>query len=49
MTDKEKIICGECVSPMTVDRCSYCVDCCVATKNRNKLTEVLRNNVIERS
>ena len=49
MTDKEKILLSECVSPLTVDRCSYCVDSCEAFKNYCKLGEVLNDNKIKRS
>jgi hypothetical protein len=48
MTDRDKIITGECVSPMTVDRCSYCVDTCEASNNSFKLIKVLIDNEIDK-
>jgi hypothetical protein len=33
MTPEEKIAMGECVSPLTVDHCPYCIDTCQAFRN----------------
>jgi hypothetical protein len=49
MTDREKITMGECVSPMTADRCPVCIDKCEASVNNFKLLKVLRANVIDKS
>lgn len=40
---QERIAIGECVSPMTVDECPYCVDRCEAAHWRIKLKETLKN------
>ncbi len=42
MTDRDKIALGECVSPLTAERCPVCVDTCEAFKNFCKLGVVNR-------
>lgn len=42
MTEKERIANGECVSPMTVDRCPYCIDTCKASEARSRMREAKR-------
>lgn len=37
---RERIAMGECVSPMTTDRCPVCVDECEAAKFKRELTEL---------
>lgn len=49
MTDREKILMGECVSPLTAERCPVCVDTCEAFKNFCKVQKELNNNGIKRS
>lgn len=48
MTDKEKILLGECVSPLTVERCSFCIDSCEAFKYFSKVQSELNKNGIKR-
>lgn len=48
MTDKEKIALGECISPLTAERCPVCVDSCEAFKNFAKLGKELNKNGIKR-
>ena len=42
MTDQERIAKGQCVSPMTTERCSHCVDRCEASIVNQKKIQHLR-------
>ena len=47
ITDREKIAMGECVSPLTVERCPYCIDTCDAAhfaREVKKLKSVSESN-----
>lgn len=46
---RERIALGECVSPITVDRCLVCVDRCEAFHNQCELNKILRDSKIEKS
>ena len=50
-TPEEKIRRGECVSPLTTERCPYCVDACEASKNKWKMLKEKKedqaNTVVE--
>lgn len=40
-SDLEKIALGKCVSPLTADRCPYCVDTCDASHWKNTVNNML--------
>lgn len=42
-----KIANGECVSPLTADRCPVCIDCCEASRCKNEFNELLKETGIE--
>jgi len=39
-TLRERIAIGECVSPLTTDRCPVCVDSCEASHHKNEVNEL---------
>lgn len=47
MTEREKIVMGECQSPYTVDHCPYCIDSCDASFYKRKYNELLDDTINE--
>ncbi|MUP44878.1 DUF551 domain-containing protein [Gramella sp. BOM4] len=41
MTDREKIMTGECVSPLTAERCPVCMDHCEASDYKQKINDLI--------
>lgn len=48
MTNREKIANGECVSPLTVDRCPVCIDRCEASETRERIDGLLEGTGVEK-
>lgn len=46
-SDREKITMGICVSPLTVDRCPYCVDTCMASEANRRHRDLLEGTGID--
>lgn len=49
MKEEDKIKLGQCVSPLTVDKCPICVDTCEASEYYSKLQKELNKNNIKRT
>lgn len=48
MTNREKIAKGECVSPLTVDRCPVCIDKCEASEAMQRINNLLEGTGVEK-
>lgn len=46
LSDEEKIALGICVSPLTVDRCPYCIDICEASHWKHEVNKLIEESGI---
>ena len=46
MTNEEKIANGECVSPMTTERCPHCIDTCEAYQALKRIRSLLKGTKV---
>ena len=44
---EERIALGECMSPLTTERCPYCVDSCRAFETKCRYRELLKDSGIK--